>query len=104
MKGSLAACVETARAIRDAGLRLRGDLLVSTHGLHEAPGGHSEDLVARLRRGVHGDAAVVAELGVDELPVLGVGMGLFEVEVRRDGEVTHETSTAPGTPHPIHAA
>lgn len=104
MKGSLAACLEVARAIQDAGLRLRGDLLVTTHGLHEAPVGHSEDLIARLRRGVHGDAVIVAELGIDELPVVGVGMGIFEVEIRRTGEVTHETSTAAGTPQPIHAA
>jgi acetylornithine deacetylase/succinyl-diaminopimelate desuccinylase-like protein len=104
MKGSLAACLEAARAVRDAGVRLRGDLLVSTHGLHEAPLGHSEDLVARLRRGVHGDAVIVAELGIDELPLLGVGMGLFQIEIRRTGEVTHETSTAAGTPHPIHGA
>lgn len=104
MKGPLAASLEVARALKDAGVRLRGDLLVTTHGLHEAPDGHSEDLVARLRRGVHGDAAIVAELGVDELPVVGIGMGLFTIEVRREGEVTHETSTAPGTPHPIQAA
>jgi acetylornithine deacetylase/succinyl-diaminopimelate desuccinylase-like protein len=104
MKGSLAASLEVARALKDAGVRLRGDLLVSTHGLHEAPDGHSEDLIARLRRGVHGDAAIVPELGIDELPVVGIGMGLFRVEIRRDGEVTHETSTAPGTPHPAFAA
>lgn len=103
MKGSLAACLEVARAIRESGTRLRGDLLVTTHGLHEAPAGHSEDLAARLKRGVHGDAAIVAELGIDEVPVVGIGMGLFTVEVRREGEVTHETSTAAGTPHPIQA-
>jgi acetylornithine deacetylase/succinyl-diaminopimelate desuccinylase-like protein len=104
MKGALAACLEVARALRDAGVRLRGDLLVTTHGLHEAPAGHAEDLVARLRRGVHGDAVIVPELGIDEVPVVGVGLGLFEIDIRRDGEVTHETSTAAGMPHPILAA
>jgi acetylornithine deacetylase/succinyl-diaminopimelate desuccinylase-like protein len=103
MKGSLAACLEAARALRDAGARLKGDVLVTTHGMHEGPVGHSEDLIARLHRGVHGDAAIVAELGTDDLPVIGLGMGIFEVVVSRAGEVTHETATQSGTPNPLYA-
>lgn len=102
MKGGLAAATEAIRAIQAAGIRLKGDLIVSTHGLHEAPGGYSEDLVARVRRGVHGDAAIVTECGAHELPVAGVGQALVEITIRRDGEVTHENSTAAGTPHPIY--
>jgi acetylornithine deacetylase/succinyl-diaminopimelate desuccinylase-like protein len=104
MKGGLAAATEAIRAIQAAGVRLRGDLLVSTHGLHELPGGHAQDLTARVARGIHGDAAIVTECGSDSLPVAGVGQAMFEITVRRDGEVTHENSTAPGTPHPIYAA
>ncbi|MCC6628936.1 MAG: M20/M25/M40 family metallo-hydrolase [Chloroflexi bacterium] len=103
MKGGLAAATEAVRAIQAAGVRLKGDLIVSTHGLHELPGGHGEDLTARVARGIHGDAAIVTECGSDTLPVAGVGQALVEIMVRRDGEVTHENSTAPGTPHPIYA-
>lgn len=101
MKGGLAAITEAARAILDAGVRLKGDLLLSTHGLHELPTGHGEDLIARVKRGVHGDAAIVAECGSDTLPVIGLGMAMFEVAIHREGEVAHENSTPPGTPHPI---
>lgn len=103
MKGGLAAATEAVRAIQAAGVRLKGDLIVSTHGLHELPGGHGEDLTARVARGIHGDAAIVTECGSDTLPVAGVGQALVEITIRRDGEVTHENSTAPGTPHPIYA-
>jgi acetylornithine deacetylase/succinyl-diaminopimelate desuccinylase-like protein len=103
MKGGLAAATEAIRAIQAAGVRLKGDLLVSTHGLHELPGGHAQDLAARVARGIHGDAAIVTECGSDILPVAGVGQGMVEITIRREGEVTHENSTAPGTPHPIYA-
>lgn len=103
MKGGLAAATEALRAIQAAGVRLKGDLIVSTHGLHELPGGHGEDLTARVARGIHGDAAIVTECGSDVLPVAGVGQGMFEITIRRAGNGTHENSTAPGTPHPIYA-
>lgn len=103
MKGGLAAATEAIRAIQEAGVQLKGDLLVSTHGLHELPGGHGEDLTARVARGIHGDAAIVTECGADILPVAGVGQAMYEITIRRAGEVTHENSTAPGTPHPIYA-
>jgi acetylornithine deacetylase/succinyl-diaminopimelate desuccinylase-like protein len=103
MKGGLAAATEAIRAIQAAGVRLKGDLLVSTHGLHELPGGHGEDLIARVGSGIHGDAAIVTECGSDVLPVAGVGQAMFEITIRREGVVTHENSTAPGTPHPIYA-
>jgi acetylornithine deacetylase/succinyl-diaminopimelate desuccinylase-like protein len=103
MKGGLAAATEAIRAIQAAGVRLKGDLIVSTHGLHELPGGHGEDLTARVARGIHGDAAIVTECGSDTLPVAGVGQAMVEITIQRDGEVTHENSTAPGTPHPIYA-
>jgi acetylornithine deacetylase/succinyl-diaminopimelate desuccinylase-like protein len=101
MKGGLAAATEAIRAIQAAGVRLKGDLLVSTHGLHELPGGHGEDLIARVSRGIHGDAAIVTECGSDVLPVAGVGQAMYEITIRRPGEVTHENSTPAGTPHPI---
>jgi acetylornithine deacetylase len=101
MKGGLAAITEAAWAIHDAGVQLGGDLLVSTHGLHELPSGHGEDLLARVKRGDHGDAAIVAECGSDTLPIVGLGMAMWEVTIRRDGDVDHENSTPRDTPHPI---
>ncbi|HTE20542.1 MAG TPA: M20/M25/M40 family metallo-hydrolase, partial [Armatimonadota bacterium] len=105
MKGSLAAGVEAVRAARDAGLRLRGDVILCAHGLHEAPGGHAEDLEAALRAGViAGDAALVLEVGHDTLPVVGLGSGVYRARFHRPNAVTHELMTPEGTPHPAFAA
>ncbi len=101
MKGGLAALTEAAWAIQDAGVTLGGDLLLSTHGRHELPVGRGEDLIARVQRGVHGDAAIVAECGAHILPIVGLGMAMWEITIHRPGEVYHENSTPPGTPHPI---
>ena len=105
MKGPLAAAFEAIRAAREAGLRFRGDVLLCAHGLHEAPGGHAEDLTAALAAGfITGDAAVVLELGHDTLPVVQLGSGIFRATFRRDGSATHELQTPSDTPHPILAA
>src|SRR5262249_21328833 len=76
MRGGVACMLEAVRALQEGGVRLRGDLLVSPHGLHELPGGHAEDLIARVRRGMHGDAALIPEItevGSRRLPVIGLG-------------------------------
>lgn len=105
MKGPLAAAVEALRAAKDAGLQFAGEVLLCAHGLHEAPGGHAEDLEAALKAGVvRGDAAIVLEIGHDALPVVGLGSGIYQAWFRRSGSVTHELMTPAGTPHPAHAA
>lgn len=105
MKGCLAAGVEALRAARDAGLTFAGDVVLCAHGLHEAPGGHAEDLTAALHAGaVRGDAAIVLELGSQSMPVAGLGMGIFHAVFRRSGAVTHELRTPEGTPNPACAA
>src|SRR3569833_75886 len=59
MLGPIAAAVEAMRAAREAGLGFQGDLVVCAHGLHEAPGGHAEDLIAALEGGtLKGDATI----------------------------------------------
>jgi succinyl-diaminopimelate desuccinylase len=103
MKGGLAAATEAARAIQAAGVRLKGDLLLSTYGMHELPVGHGEGLIERVASGIHGDAAIVTECGSDVLPVAGVGQAMVEITIRREGVVAHENSTPAGTPHPIYA-
>jgi len=105
MKGPLAAAVEALRAAAEGDLRFQGDVLLCAHGLHEAPGGHAEDLKAALAAGaVRGDAALVLEVGHDALPVVGLGSGIYQAFFRRAEGVTHELMTAPGTPHPALAA
>jgi acetylornithine deacetylase/succinyl-diaminopimelate desuccinylase-like protein len=105
MKGPLAAAAEALRAARQAGLRFAGDVVLCAHGLHEAPGGHAEDLEAALRSGaVRGDAALVLEVGHDSLPLAGMGSAIYQAHFLREAEVTHELQTPPGTPHPALAA
>lgn len=105
MKGALAAATEALRAAVESGLRFQGDIVLCAHGLHEAPGGHGEDLTAALRAGaIRGDAAIVLEVGDDELPLAGLGMGIFHARFHREGVITHELRTPEGTPNPAFAA
>ena len=103
MKGGLAAIVEALRALRDAGVTLGGGVLVTAHGLHEAPLGDQRTLRGLIRRGVHGDAAIVAELGEDFLPLAAKGMAIFRIEVSRRGSPMHEAEADPDLPHPLWA-
>jgi acetylornithine deacetylase/succinyl-diaminopimelate desuccinylase-like protein len=105
MKGPIAAAVEAVCALRESGTALAGDVVLCAHGLHEAPGGHAEDLARALEVGaIRGDAAIVLELGHDALPVVQMGMGIFRAEFFRPGSVTHEIQTPAGTPNPVFAA
>jgi len=104
MKGGLAAMAEAARVLAESGLRLKGDLLLVAHGLHEAPDGHGEDLLDLVRRGIRGDAVIITEVASDTLPVAGLGQAAFDFTITRPGESSHELLTPPGTPHPILAA
>jgi len=105
MKGPLASVIEMLRAASEAGLRFPGRIAVIAHGLHEAPGGRSEDLIAAIRAGrIAGDAVIVCETGAAALPVIQLGMGIFQATFRREGDATHELQTALGTPHPAFAA
>jgi len=104
MKGGLAAVMEAARVLREVRVQLPGDLLLTTHGLHEAPTGHGEGLLALISEGLHGAAAVVAEGPVDELAITGRGMAIFTITVKTTGKSGHENDTPPNTPHPLVAA
>jgi acetylornithine deacetylase/succinyl-diaminopimelate desuccinylase-like protein len=104
MKGGLAAMAEAARVLATSGRRLRGDLLLLAHGLHEAPDGHGQDIRELVRRGFAGNAAIIAEIASDVLPVIGLGLSIFDITFRRSGAPSHELLTPPGTPHPLLAA
>jgi acetylornithine deacetylase len=90
MKGGLAAIAHAVGALLQAEVPLAGGLLVTAHGLHEAPGGDQRTLRSLLRKGVRGDAAVVAELSHHDLPVAAKGMSIFRILLARDGGVMHE--------------
>jgi acetylornithine deacetylase/succinyl-diaminopimelate desuccinylase-like protein len=90
MKGGLAAIAHAVRALRQAQVPLAGGLLVTAHGLHEAPGGDQRTIRSLLRKGVRGDAALVAELSHVNLPVAAKGMSIFRIQAMREGGVMHE--------------
>jgi acetylornithine deacetylase/succinyl-diaminopimelate desuccinylase-like protein len=90
MKGGLAAIAHAVRALLEAEVPLAGGLLVTAHGLHEAPGGDQRTIQSVLRKGVRGDAALVAELSHDDLPIAAKGMSIFRIQLARDGGVMHE--------------
>ena len=103
MKGGLAAICEALRALEEAGVRPRGDVLVTVHGLHEAPLGDQRTLRSLLRRGIAGDAAVIAELGHDHLATASRGMSIFRIEVRGSRTPVHEVELRTRDSNPIAA-
>jgi len=104
MKGALACAAETARVLKQSG-PFPGELVIVAIGLHEAPGGRGEDLTWLLREhGFRCDFAFVCELSGDTFVAAHMGQATVEITIEREGMVTHELKTAPGTPHPILAA
>ncbi len=99
MKGGLAAMAEAARVLHEAGVSLGGDLLLTAHGRHEL--GTNETLERMIANRVLGDAVIVAEGGGDALPVAGLGLCIWELTLRREGEAVHETLAPEGMPHPL---
>lgn len=103
MKGGLAAVAEALRALAAADVRLNGGILVTAHGLHEAPLGDQRTLRSLIRRGITGNAAIVAELGESFLPIAAKGSAIFRLTATRAGTPIHEAEASPATPHPLRA-
>ena len=101
MKASLAAMAEAARILCEAGVQLRGDLLLTAHGRHESA--TNETLISLIEKGVHGDAVIVTELGGKDLPITGMGLVFWEIRIAGDEEGIHETVAAAGAPHALMA-
>jgi acetylornithine deacetylase/succinyl-diaminopimelate desuccinylase-like protein len=100
MKGALAAEIEAVKLLRAAGLPERGEVLITFHGLHEE--GNSAPLHRLIERGIHGDAAIIGELGSPTQLITGSrGLTFWDVVVNRPGESVHEQNALPGTIHPI---
>lgn len=101
MKASLAAMAEAARVLREAGIQLKGDLLLTAHGRHESA--TNETLISLIEKGVHGDAVIVTELGGKDLPITGMGLAFWELRIAGDEEGIHETVADAGAPHAVMA-
>ena len=88
MKGALAACIEAARLLRDAGARLAGDVLVAAVADEEYASLGTADLLARRERGeLHFDAAIITEPTSLDLCVAHRGFTWIEITTR--GRAAH---------------
>jgi acetylornithine deacetylase len=97
MKGGLASIIMTAEAIRRAGVRLAGDLVVACVA-GETQGG--EGTHALMERGLRTDAAVVAEpFGADHL--VTVHSGIVHMAIHTYG-VTGHIGRLEGTVNAVH--
>jgi acetylornithine deacetylase len=83
MKGSLAACIGAAKILVDAGIRLRGDLVVAAVADEEYASLGTETLIDDLRV----DAAIVAE--PTNLAVCLAHKGYVWIEVETHGRAAH---------------
>ena len=111
MKGGVAAMVEALRVLRDTPLGpplgggtppsppLRkggmgglpaGGVLLTAHDLHESPWGDGSQVDALIDAGYVGDGVLLPEYLCDQLPVVGRGLAILQVQVTREGEPVHE--------------
>ncbi|HXA48828.1 MAG TPA: ArgE/DapE family deacylase [Candidatus Acidoferrum sp.] len=77
MKGSLAACMSAAKAVRDRGVQLRGDVLVAAVADEEYGSLGTSDLLTRVRP----DAAIVTEPTALQTCLAHKGYMWIQVEV-----------------------
>jgi acetylornithine deacetylase len=90
MKGSLAACLGAAKMLVDAGVALRGDLIVAAVADEEYGSLGTADLITRCRP----DAAIVAE--PTDLQVCLAHKGYIWIEVETTGRAAHGSRFAEG--------
>jgi acetylornithine deacetylase/succinyl-diaminopimelate desuccinylase-like protein len=90
MKGGVAAMCEALRILRDSGLFKFGKIILTAHDHHEAPWGDGRQVKALIDQGYVGDGVLIPEYLSHCLPVLGRGMAIFEVSIKREGIPVHE--------------
>lgn len=88
-KDGLTALLAATRAVRQAGLRLRGDFILSSYVDEEFAGGNG--LLAIVEKGYRGDAAVNCDGVACELWVANTGGGPFRVLIQSRAEAAHPT-------------
>lgn len=102
MKGGIAAMMQAAKLLKEAGLPRKGEILITFHGLHEE--GHSEPLHRLIERGIVGDAAISSELASGQDLITGSrGLTFWEFEIEGSPEVWHETNAPAGVVNPVEA-
>lgn len=103
MKGGMAAALGAVRALKQTGLRLRGDLWITAVVGHEEPEAKKDGplaMIEDLREGrIQADRIVIVE-GHDALWVMSMGSMLFTVELRSDRGGMH-TQYVPFGENPI---
>ena len=90
MKGSLAACVGAVKALRDAGVRLRGDLLIAAVADEEHASLGTSDLIGRYRV----DGAIVTE--PSSLRLCLAHKGFIWMTVTVEGRAAHGSQFTQG--------
>lgn len=104
MKGSLAAMVETARAVASSKAQLKGDLILIGWVGHEAPTGRGlgPKAVAKLiREGrIKAAGAVITEGPIDSVGIAQGGMAIFTITTSSPRGTAH-TTTVPLRSNPI---
>ena len=90
MKGSLASCIGAAKALADAGVRLRGDLLVAAVADEEYGSLGTTDVIDRYKV----DAAIVTE--PTNLEICLAHKGYLWIEVETAGRAAHGSRFADG--------
>jgi acetylornithine deacetylase/succinyl-diaminopimelate desuccinylase-like protein len=90
MKGGIAAMAEALRALRDSGTLRAGKVLLTAHDLHETPWGDGSQVDGLIDAGHLGDGVLLPEYLCDRLPIIGRGLAVLGVTIRRDGSPVHE--------------
>jgi succinyl-diaminopimelate desuccinylase len=103
MKGGLAAAIEALRVVRASGALTAGLVLLTAHDLHESPWGDGRQLDALIHAGHVGDAVLLPEPLCETLPVVGRGLAVWRVALRRAGPPVHEVRRPAGAPSVIAA-
>lgn len=93
MKNGLAGILEVIRVLNESGRDFSGQVLVTVYGLHEAPKGTSAPIINLIRRGITGDAAMVAESTAhaeNRVVIMGKGQAIWNITAKRHGKTCHE--------------
>ena len=95
MKNGLAAVLEVVTVLNDSGCDFPGRLLITAYGQHETPLGNQQPLIRMLENGVKGDAAIVTESFSDSVVTAAKGQAIWNIVLRRKGQVCHELCRTP---------
>jgi succinyl-diaminopimelate desuccinylase len=96
MKGSLASMAAAAAALKNSGVKLKGDLLVAAWVDHEDPEGTGKgpkDVASRIRAGnLKVDGAIITEGPFDSIAIAQGGCAGFTIQLRGRGGSPHTIS------------